>query len=287
MLQAFESAARLGSFTLAADELSVTQGAISRQINALEELLDLQLFLRFGRHIELSEVGRLYASDIAPALARIRGASSRALSFRGQGGQLHLGVLPTFAARWLMPKLKDFYDVYPDITIHVHTRVGEYPLHDSGLDIAINVGIEPFTGLVSYPLVNEEMVIVASPSLLKQSPITTIEQVFHHRLLHIMARSEAWQELAIMHKVKTSNATFGPQFEATFHLIQAAVAGIGIALVSRCFIEQELQNGQLVELPFAGLQTDRKYCLLHTPEQGTLPSLVAFRDWLIGLIERY
>lgn len=279
---AFEASARLGSFTLAAAELSITQGAVSRQIQALEDLLDITLFVRAGRHIELSQVGHQYAADIAPALARIRGASARALAFSGVGEQLHLAVLPTFAARWLMPKMADFYRLHPNVNLHLHSRTGEYSLQDSGLDAAINVGEAPFTGMVSHVLADEEMILVVSPHLQKERPLKTLPDVFRHRLLHVMARSEAWQELAIKHHVECAHTTQGPQFDTTLHLIEAAVNGIGVALIARCLVLEELQSGRLIELPIHSLETKRKYCFLYTPEREMQPGIVKLRDWLLS-----
>jgi DNA-binding transcriptional LysR family regulator len=281
MLMAFEASARLGSFTQAANELSLTQGAISRQIMALESALGLPLFLRSGRHVELTEVGRRYALDIAPALARIRGASTRALAFHGgEEGQLNLGALPTFASKWLIPKLAGFYQQHPNMAIHIHSRVGEYELKDTGLDATINVGVEPYVGLMSERIIIEDMIIVGSPKLLEIAPIRNIEDLFTHRLLHIMARSEAWRELAVQHNINTKGTLAGPQFETTIHLIQAAVMGIGLGLIARCLVENELNNKELIELPFSGLSTQRYYYLLYSPEKKDHPVLKAFRQWL-------
>ncbi|WP_394165140.1 LysR substrate-binding domain-containing protein [Neptunomonas phycophila] len=285
MLMAFEASARLGSFTKAAHELSLTQGAISRQVTALEGALDLPLFIRCGRHIELTEVGRRYALDIAPALARIRGASTRALAFYGgEGGQLNLGALPTFASRWLVPKLASFYQQHPNMVVHIHSRIGEYVLQGTGLDAAINVGVEPFSGLLSERIVPEEMIIVCSPKLLVRNPVRSIEDLFSFRLLHIMARSEAWRELATQYQINPKSALAGPQFETTIHLIQAAVLGIGIGLVARCLVENELNSKELVELPFKGLSAKRDYCLLYSPDKEGHPVLQAFRAWLADQI---
>lgn len=282
MLQAFEAAARNLSFTRAADELAVTQGAISRQIQALEGLLDLQLFHRSGRHFTLTDVGRRYALDIAPALARIRGASARALAFRGTGGHLHVAVLPTFASRWLLPRLSRFYQLHPSSIVHLHSRAGEFSLDEAGIDAGIAVGVEPFTGVVSHPLVEEQMVIIASPTLLLLHPVETGHDLLSHRLLHVMMRSEAWREWAMRQGLKTQNKLDGPQFETSLHLIQAAVAGIGVGLVARCLVEEEVANGSLVEVALPALPSERKFCLLYPPDKAELPVLVQWREWLMA-----
>lgn len=281
MLQAFEAAARHLSFTRAGEELSLTQSAVSRQIQALESLLEVELFRRAGRQLALTEVGRLYARDIAPALARIRGASARALALRGGAGQLHLSVLPTFAARWLMPRLADFYARHPETLVHLHTRAGEYALEDSGMDAAINVGVEPWAGLIARRLVDEEMVVVASPALLARQPVRTPADVATHRLLHTEMRSEAWREWFTAQRVPLRQMRPGPHFELSMHLVQAVAAGIGLGLVARCLVEEELRSGALVLPPVPGLAGARGYYLLYPPDKAGLPALEAFRDWLL------
>ncbi|WP_119153540.1 LysR substrate-binding domain-containing protein [Caldimonas tepidiphila] len=281
MLQAFEAAARHLSFTRAGEELSLTQSAVSRQIQALEALLEVELFRRSGRQLALTEVGRMYAHDIAPALARIRGASARALALRGGVAQLNLSVLPTFASRWLLPRLADFYARHPDTVVHLHTRAGEYAPQQHGMDAAINVGVEPWAGLISHRLADEEMVVAASPALLARQPVACPEDVAAHRLLHIAMRSEGWREWFTQQRVPVRRMRGGPHFEVTLHLIQAAVAGVGIALVARCLVEEELRDGRLVLPPVPGLAGRRGYCLLYSPDKAHLPALQAFRDWLL------
>ncbi|NVO14417.1 MAG: LysR family transcriptional regulator [Rhodoplanes sp.] len=281
MLLAFEAAARHQNFTQAGVELSLTQSAVSRHILGLEELLEVELFRRSGRHVTLTEVGCIYARDIAPALARIRGASSRITAYRIESRTLHLAVLPTFASRWLLPRLAEFYGRHPDIVLHLHTRIGEYDLADSGLDAAINVGVAPWPGLVCHRLEDEHMVVVASPALLARQPIREPADVAGHLLLHVAVRAEAWSEWFTLHRLPARAMRRGPQFEFTAHLIQSAVAGIGIGLVSRCLVEDELRDGTLVVPLAQGLPDSRGYYLLYPPERANFPALEALRDWLL------
>lgn len=281
MLLAFDAAARHLSFTRAGEELALTQSAISRQIQALEQLLGVALFQREGRLLTLTEVGRRYAIDLAPALARVHGASSRALAFRGGTAQLHLSALPTFTARWLMPRLAGFYAQHPDILVHLHARAGEFSLDNSGLDAAINVGVEPFTGLVAHRLLDEEMVLVGSPLALQRHPVRQAADVAAHRLLLNVNRLEAWREWFDLQQLPVRHMRPGAQFDVSLHLIQAAAAGIGLALVAKFLVAEELRSGQLVQLPLPGLPSRRAYCLLYPPDKAQWPPLVAFRDWLL------
>lgn len=281
MLLAFDAAARHRSFTRAAHELSLTQSAVSRQIQALEQLLEVELFEREGRHIWLTEVGAMYAQDIAPALARISGASARVGAFRKGVSSLNLAVLPTFGERWLMPALAAFYRQHPGVMLHLHTRIGEYDITESGMDAAINVGVEPWPGLIAHPLEQERMVVVASPQALAQRPIHQPADVADHLLLQIAVRSEAWHQWFTARGLPLGYMRLGPHFEFSTHMIQAATAGIGIALVARCLVEEELRDGRLVIPLDAGLDSRRSYYLLYPPEKEGFPPLATFRDWLL------
>src|SRR5512141_2816207 len=125
-LVAFESAARHLSFTRAAEEVSLTQRAVSRHVQALEGLLEVALFRREGRQIELTGVGEMYLRELRGGLQRIRNASLQAIAYRSGGGSIHLASLPTFASKWLMPRLTEFYASHPDVLVHIHSRTGQF-----------------------------------------------------------------------------------------------------------------------------------------------------------------
>jgi DNA-binding transcriptional LysR family regulator len=281
LLVAFEAAARHRSFTRAGQELSLTQSAVSRQVQALENLLQVELFRRSGRQIALTEVGTMYANDIASALSRIRTASSQVLAFRAGGGSLNLAVLPTFGSRWLLPLLPSFYAKHAGVLVHVHSRIGRYDLEEARMDAAINVGDGHWPGMLSHRLVDEDPVLVASSALLARMPIRSPEDVAAHLLLQVSTRAEEWREWFVAHKISSREMRAGPYFEFTTHLIQAVVSGIGIGLVSRCLVEEEIRAGTLsVPLP-ESLPNSRGYYLIYSPDKTAFPPLVAFRDWLL------
>lgn len=281
LLVAFEATARHRSFTRAGEELSLTQSAVSRQVHALENLLQVELFRRSGRQIALTEVGVMYANDIASALSRIRTASSQVHTFRAGGGALNLAVLPTFGSRWLLPLLPMFYREKPRVLVHLHSRIGRYDLKEAGMDAAINVGDDHWPGLLSHRLVDEEPLLVASPELLERQPIRSAEDVAGHLLLQVTTRAEEWREWFVAHKISSNAMRPGPHFEFTTHLIQAVVSGIGIGLVSRCLVEEELRSGAVL-MPLAeSPPNSRGYYLIYPPEKATFPPLVAFREWLL------
>ncbi len=281
LLEAFEASARHQSFTRAADELALTQSAVSRQVQTLEALLGVTLFQRAGRRIRLTEVGSAYAREITTALARIRSASSRAMSFRPDQGSLQLAIPPTLASKWLLPRLGSFYSRHPGMLIHVHSRVGEIDFARSGLDAGICAGHDHWPGLVSHHLFKEHPVVIVSPQLLARQPLDHPSQLTHCVLLEAVLRPQAWKSWFVAHGLPLRGMRVGPSFEFTAHLIQAVVAGMGVGLVTKVLVEEELRNGTLV-VPFDLAVPSRwNYWLVYPPDRANFPPLAAFREWVL------
>lgn len=282
LLAAFEAAARHGSFTRAGEELALTQSAVSRQVQALEALLEVQLFRRAGRRITLTDVGAMYARETAAAMERIRSATAQVAAFRTGVGSLHLATLPTFGSKWLLPRLPGFYALHPGMLVHMHSRIGALDLDKAGMDVAISVGDGHWPGLISHQLAEDRRVVVASPALLGQHPIEQAEDVRHHLLLQVATQPQAWREWWQAQGLPLRAMRLGPQFEYVAHMIQAMTTGIGIGLVAPTLVQEELRQGSLrvaLDLP---VPTRRAYYLLYTPEKASFPPLVAFRDWILG-----
>jgi LysR family glycine cleavage system transcriptional activator len=282
LLVAFEAAARHLSFTRAADELSLTQSAISRQVAALEALLEVTLFRREGRQITLTEVGAKYQRELSGALQRIRSASLQAMAFREGRGSLHLAALPTFASKWLMPRLKDFYRQHPDILVHIHSRIGYFDLELAGMDAVIGVGDGHWGGLTSHLLMDEELLPVISPALAESKPIVTPADLARHLLLVVTGRPLVWRQWFHKHDLPDAAMRLGPQFELTSHLVQAVAAGLGVGLVPSCLVEDELRDGSLKLAIASPLQTGLGYYLFVPPLKADLPHISAFSSWLTG-----
>lgn len=281
-LLAFEASARHGSFTRAAEELSLSQSAISRQVQSLEELLGVELFDRVGRHIVLTEVGRIYALEIAGALARVRDATVQAIAYRSGGGSLHLAVLPAFGTKWLLPRMSDFYAKYPEILVHIHSRVGTVEFAATRLDAAICVGDGLWHDVNAHKLFDEHLVPVVAGGLNIEKRFTCVEDLRQAQLLQVAARPNLWLEWFKTQGAKTDRLRLGPQFELTSHLIQAVSSGIGVGLMPRFLIKDELANGTL-RIPFDSLSpTGTSYYLLIPPHKTNHRPMAAFRDWLIG-----
>jgi DNA-binding transcriptional LysR family regulator len=164
LLLVFEAAARHESYTRAADELSLSQSAISRQVQTLEAQLGVALFRREGRSVKLTEVGRRYFAEVSGALGRIRGATLQAMSHQAGASTLRLATLPTFGSKWLLPHLHGFYAAHPGVTVHLHSRIGAIDFHTDDVDAAITVGTGDWPGLHAHRLSNEFLIAIASPA---------------------------------------------------------------------------------------------------------------------------
>ncbi|RTZ43411.1 LysR family transcriptional regulator [Candidimonas sp. SYP-B2681] len=281
-LLAFEAAARHGNFTKAANELCLTQSAVSRHIQALEAMLRVVLFERTGRQIKLTAEGQRYAQEVGAALNRIRNASMHAYESGANANALQLAVLPIFGSKWLMPRLSRFYDRHPDLLVNIHSRIGEFDLALSGMDAYITLGDGHWPTLAKDHLVDARAVVIASPSLLKQKPIHKAADLMQHQLLHVTSHSPGWKECLLASRIDPRTVVLGAQFEYTAHLIQAVISGMGVGLVSDVFVREECQQGSLVvpDIPDFAVR-NKSYYLVYAPDNGANPSLCLFRDWLL------
>ncbi|MFJ7281130.1 LysR substrate-binding domain-containing protein [Pseudomonas sp. NPDC099000] len=283
LLLAFEAAARHESYTRAAMELSLTQSAVSRQVQALEQQLGLTLFRREGRQVQLTDVGRLYQREMSEALGRIRSATLQAMAYQSGSGTLRLATLPTFGSKWLLPRLHDFYKTHPGMLVHINSRIDAIDFETSGIDAAIVVGSADLPGLISHRLHTEELMVIISPQAAERHVTWTPERIGEQTLLNVASNANVWGEWFGHHGLPHRKMRLGPSFELTSHLIQAVRAGIGIGLVPRILVADELASAELISLdqPFA---SQRSYYLTYPPRNEALPSLVAFRTWLLEQI---
>lgn len=282
-LRTFEAAARSMSFTDAAAELNVTQSAASRQVRALEQYLGLPLFVRGKRGLELTEDGRTYAATLKHALDGVELATLQVMANERGGGVLTIAALPTFAMRWLIPRLASFAAAQPRITVNLVSSDGPVVLGAQGEDVALRFGGGDWPDTDVYRLgVAEEMVVVCSPERAAGPPaIGTPQCLRNHVLLQHSTRAGAWpQWLAAAGMADVDPA--GPSFEHFFMLIQAAVAGLGIALLPRFLIDEELRSGALVIPLPASTIYDGGYYLICRAGRSEVPKIRAFRDWIVA-----
>lgn len=284
LLLAFDASARHLSFTRAAQDLYLTQSAVSRQVQALETLLGVPLFVREQRKIALTGAGAAYHREVAVALQRIRSGSLQAIASRSGSGSLHLAALPTFASKWLLPRLNDFYRRHPGILVHVHSRIGQFDLDQAGMDAAIGVGDGSWPGLVSHRLMDEVLLPVISPALRREHALQSPADLAAHLLLVVVTRSSAWYRWFEQLGLPTHQLHMGPQFELTSHLIQAVASGMGVGLLPHFLVQDELDNGTLEVAFDVPLASGYTYYLFVRPEQLMLPSVATFSDWLTGQV---
>lgn len=280
LLCAFEAAARHTSFTAAAAELHLTQSAVSRQIRALEDQLGTELFVRERQTVRLSPAGQAYALEIRAALVHI---SSATLGVRAnpQGGSLNLAILPTFGTRWLAPRLPQFFSAHPGITINLTTRLSQFDFQLEAVDAAIHFGVPHWPGAELDFLMGETVVPACSPALLAQHGFAQPQDLVRAPLLHLASRPDAWQRWLACHHVDLGE-TQGMLFDQFATAAQAAMAGVGVALLPRFLIECELREGDLVRaLPqLPEIESVERYYLACPTRRENYPPLQAFRGWL-------
>ncbi|MEW6631834.1 MAG: LysR family transcriptional regulator [Pseudomonadota bacterium] len=282
-LAAFEAVARLGSFTAAARELDLTQGAVSRQIGLLEEQFGRRLFERDSRNVRLSSAGEIYAEAVRSALGQLRDAALGLMSNR-HSGALNLAILPTFGTRWLMPLIPDFVARHPDITINFATRIGRFDFARERLDAAIHHGMPDWPDADCTLLMHETVLPVAAPEFLAGRKVTTPADIGRLPLLHMATRPGAWSEW-FEHQGLDAPAGPGMQFEQFGTVAQACMAGLGVALLPRILIAGELQRGQLAPAPGLPMQSRSAYYLVVPHDKRGHPPVASFRDWLLTHVQ--
>lgn len=283
-LAAFEAVARLGSFTAAARELDLTQGAISRQVSLLEEQFGRRLFERDSRNVRLSPAGEIYAEAVRSALGQLRDAALGLMSNR-HSGILNLAILPTFGTRWLMPLIPDFVARHPDITINFATRIGRFDFARERLDAAIHHGMPDWPDTDCTLLMRETVTPVATPQFLAGRKAFTAADVARLPLLHMATRPGAWSEW-FDHQGLDAPTGPGMQFEQFGTVAQACMAGLGVALLPEILIAGELQRGQLVPAPGLPVQSRSAYYLVVPHDKRGHAPVASFREWLLGQVER-
>jgi DNA-binding transcriptional LysR family regulator len=272
-LSAFESAARHQSFTKAADELAVTQSAICRQIGALEEFLDLKLFRRGRRGVALTEAGLIYSRQISARLDEVERDTLALMAKGGQGGTLELGVVPTFATKWLLPRMPQFSAEHPDITVNLSARTAPFMFDDTPFDAAIYAGPATWPGADSLFLMRENLIAVCSPALGRID-------WRRHTLLQQSTRPYAWRDWFASRGMQVEGDMSGPRFELFSMLAEAAIHGMGVALIPRFLVEDELRRGVLVQAVSHQYLNERSYYLIYPEGKAGNAALSAFRLWL-------
>jgi LysR family glycine cleavage system transcriptional activator len=286
-IQAFEAAARLSSFALAADELFVTPAAISHQIKLLEDQLNVRLFHRVHRAVILTDTGRQYAEEISAAFARIDKAT-RDIGRVEKSDILTVHATPSIATQWLMPRLARFSALHPDIDVRLNASSAPVDLIKEAVDIDIRYGarrLQP-AGTMVLDLPLETIVPLCSPRLANgEHPIRTVADLRHHTLIHSEGCLVGWRDWLRLHRKVALDITRGPRFDRSFMAIGAAADGMGVCLESLLLVQRELESGTLVApLGFEGLRVNG-YTLNLLKSRADLPKAKSFQDWLFAELE--
>lgn len=285
-LQSFEAVARHLSTTRAAQELHLTQSAVSKQVVQLEDMLQNPLFTRIRKRLQLTPAGELYLAEVRKILNQVEMSSRFIQSYGGDTEVLTLAAPPTMASVWLIPRLVGFGRAYPNI--HLNIRAGLSPLdpaHEPA-DVEIYFGSAARPNAVCLPLFGEEMVAVCAPELLGGQAPRTLQQIVDMRLLQLDSRPQAWHEWFAAQGWQSRQSYHGPRFE-TFHmLISAAKSGCGAALLPRFLVLDELRAGALAQAWPHVQPSVGAYYLAYAEHTGGVPRIQALLHWMrdqIGL----
>lgn len=284
------------SHTDAAKELFMTQSAVSRQIQSLEALLDVQLFNRTRYGVELTQAGKQYAEQIMPHLMGLEKCTANLISHKGLGGTLKIGVVPTFATRWLLPKLPNLSNLYPEITLQIETNTKPFLFHDTPFDAAIFTGtdeqIKHWPAINAHFLMKESLLPVCSPKLIKRLFPNIIschkhfcslstKQLLKIPLLQQTTRPNIWQEWFHANNIDHPNPLDGQRQELFSMLVTAALHEMGMALIPQMFIDAEINRGDLLVCSNKPFDSGRAYYVVHSAQ--THSALVdKFVRWLLS-----
>jgi LysR family glycine cleavage system transcriptional activator len=278
-LRAFEAAARRLSFTRAAEELGVTQAAISHHVRVLEDHLGFRLFFRRNNTLVLTEKGEAYLPSVSEAFATLSEATD-AVQGEGRLKELTLSVLPNFALRWLVPRLSDFQRKHPGIDVHLQTAYRGTDFLREDIDAAIRLGAD-------WPEVNHDylfgsdMFPVCSPTLVARTAIAEPRDFAGHVLLHVFGALDDWPQWLSAAGVAEIATDRGPRFDSYALALEAAVCGCGVAMAPSAFVQNDLAGGRLVApLPQRLSRSEAWYLLW--PRNRVSRRVSLFRSWVLA-----
>jgi LysR family glycine cleavage system transcriptional activator len=278
-IKAFEAAARLGSFSRAATELNVTHGAISRQIRTLEDWLGVPLFRRTSRNAVPTQAGVELLAEAGPALDRLAEGSRRVRVSSLAQGVLNVVTQPTFSMRWLIPRLSDFQQDHPDLELRIVTASKSTERFQMDADVVVS-GPSPQPGWVGTRFMGEALLPLLSPELMAKCPLRRLEDLHHHTLLHSSTRRNAWKRWFDEAGIPDMKAAGEQVFEHFYFAIQAALAGVGVAMCPLALVTDEVLNGRLVAPITSPVLASRGYFVYAPAASNDAPAIVALRKWL-------
>ncbi|MBK6402544.1 MAG: LysR family transcriptional regulator [Rhodocyclaceae bacterium] len=286
-LVAFTTAARHESFTKAAHELSLSQSAVCRQISGLEDFLRVKLFRRTRQGVRLTEAGMLYGRQVAKQLDAVERDTLAIMAHQGGGLTIDLAVVPTFATKWLLPRLGGFLARHVGVQVNFETRTRPFLFDDTEFDAAIHFGNAGWPGTQACFLMWEQSVPVCSPAVLASRPVIEPGVIAELPLLQQSTRPYAWRQWFASLNMEVARDMSGPRFELFSMLAEAAIQGMGVALIPAMLIEDELASGKLVVACDRSCRSEKAYYLIYPEHKSETTGFRSFRTWLCDEATRY
>lgn len=279
-LQCFEAAARHLSFTRAAEELHLTQSAVSKQVAQLEEMLRHHLFLRIRRRLQLTPAGALYLTEVDKILTQVDMSSRYILSYGEETEVLTVATQPSFGVGWLIPKLKGFGKRHPNIHLDIRNELEPFALLQAKADVVFFFGQGTWPGATCLELFGEELIAVCAPDLLAGKTAPSADELSRQVLMQSTSRPEAWHEWLLEQGLSSPNSYQGPRFD-TFHMcLSAAMAGCGVALVPRYLVLGPLAAGTLVVPWPHAMRSKGSHFLAHAEHAAEVPKVRSLVSWI-------
>ncbi|QXH56738.1 LysR family transcriptional regulator [Pseudomonas maumuensis] len=285
-LQCFEAAARHLSFTRAAEELHLTQSAVSKQVAQLEEMLRHHLFLRIRRRLQLTPAGSLYLAEVNKILTQVDMSSRYVLSYGSQTEVLKVATQPSFGVRWLIPHLKGFGKRHPNLHLDIRNEMEPFALLQGSADVVFFYGQGTWPGATCIELFGEEVLPVCAPELLQGRTLPDAGAVAELVLLQSTSRPQAWHEWFLEQGLHTDNSYHGPRFDTFYMALSAAQAGCGVALVPSYLVAKELAEGSLVLAWDHAMKSNGAHYLAYAEHSAEVPKVRALVEWVAEQIQR-
>ncbi|HEU0230391.1 MAG TPA: LysR substrate-binding domain-containing protein [Burkholderiaceae bacterium] len=285
-LQAFEATARLGSFSRAAEELSLTHSAVYRQVTGLEERLGVELFTRVRRRVALTEAGAEYAGRVRHHLEQLEKDTFGLVSRARLGNSLHLAVLPTVATTWLIPRLPDFAARHPDIAVSLSVQTLPFQFNDHPYDAAIYHATQAWAHTRGIKLFEEHSLVPVCGATMAARVAGRVACMADLTHLHMASRPDAWRQWYREQGLDyPPSVGAGPRYELFSMTLAAVCAGVGVALMPRLFVQEALAAGELCVPVKGGLPVDEAYYFGYPADSEPSAALRAFESWLDAAAE--
>ncbi|MGY0399268.1 MAG: LysR substrate-binding domain-containing protein [Ostreibacterium sp.] len=283
-LRYFIESAKYFSFTKASEELHVTQAAISKQVKQLEELLGVNLFIREKQRIYLSATGEIYYKDALRILRELEKLNIKIRTYNNQVDEIHIGILPTFSSRFLIPLLPKLYTQHPEIRIKLTTELGKIDFSQQPYDLVISFNEVMQDDVVTFNIMDETLIPVASPKLIEQDRLT-LNQLEKIPLLTFLARPNLWNDWFASVNRSAPAPKSGFMFENFQMLIHATIASLGVALIPEFMIAHDLKSGLLKQIHSRTMHSKSQYFMAIPNEKMQDEKIIKFKEWLIQEIK--